>query len=226
MSAFSPERLPEDAEAAGLKREARATLQVYAAFLQNPAFQHRVDIAVLTKIATDDTMAPRERRRSAEMIGLLFLKALDRMAEITGVREQVLKGLGLDPASVKAVALQQVNTSVLVDARQVTVQADRDALRRLLADPHAARLAGALARRLDGGPPDDGAPPDAGPVLDARPPAPPLGGDRADREDRGAAPGPDAPPLGEERDLQRLDAAPRCPQWVSPGCGSARPGAA
>jgi hypothetical protein len=220
VSILKPEQL-EGGESFEALVDARVTLKAYQAFLEQPGFVHNIDVAVLTKIAANDKLPPREQRRAAEMMATLRLKALDCVAQLTGAREQILKALGLDIATMKALAITQVNTSVQVDARRITVEADRETLTRLLADPAAADLAAALARRLDGGPRLDGAPPDEGAVPDPAPPGPALEGDQQDGEGRGPAPGADAPAVREERDVQRVDsglAAQRlAPQEDHPG---------
>lgn len=163
MTFLPADRLPHDPDTLHARKDAQATLRAYAAFLADPAFTHRVDLKVLTAIAGDPKMPVRERRRAAEILGKLFLQALDKAADLGCVREQVLQSLGIDPSPRGA-------TTVAVDARTVNVEADRDALRALLSDPEAAALAAALARRVDGRPRDAGAPPDEGAVPD--PPAP------------------------------------------------------
>ena len=50
-----------------LEAEAMAAIEAYRSFLSSPAFQHQIDLAVLVKIAGDDKMDPRERRRAAEV---------------------------------------------------------------------------------------------------------------------------------------------------------------
>lgn len=163
MTFLPASRLPSDPDALAVRKDAQATLRAYAAFLADPAFTHRVDLKVLTAIAGDSKMPVRERRRAAEILGKLFLTALDQAADLGCVREQVMLSLGIDP--------RPGGTTVAVDARTVHVEADRDALRALLADPEAADLAAALARRVDGRPRDAGAPTDAGAIPD---PAAPL----------------------------------------------------
>lgn len=111
MSTFSPERLPRDADLAALRREVRATLDAYAAFLQSPAFLHNIDVAVLTKIAGDENVPHRERRRAAEALAKLRLQAMEALAELAGVRQQVLRELGLEDGP-RAVAVTQVNQKI------------------------------------------------------------------------------------------------------------------
>ena len=51
------------------------------AFLAQPAFIHRMDVAVLTKLAGDERTPARERRRAAEALGTMYLKALELLVE-------------------------------------------------------------------------------------------------------------------------------------------------
>lgn len=180
--------------------DVRATLAAYQALLKLPAFEHSVDVNVLTRIATTEALPVKEKRRAAEMLATIRLKAMDRVSEITAAREQVLKALGLDVATMKALAVTQVN-NVQIDARRVNLEADRDTLRRLLADPEAADLAGALARRLDARPCDAGAAPDEGALLDPAARGPAVAGGGGDGGEGGAAPGADAAAPQQERDL-------------------------
>ena len=111
MSIFSPDKLPQDSSLAEFKRDARATLDAYAAFLKSPAFQHNIDLAVLTKIAGDEAVPFRERRRAAEVLARLRLQAMEALADLSAVREQVKRELGLEDAP-KAVSLTQVNQKI------------------------------------------------------------------------------------------------------------------
>lgn len=120
MSVFSPDRLPKDPDQAELRKEARATLAAYKAFLDSPAFVHRVDIAVLTKIATNESMPVRERRRAAEVLGRLYLDALGKVAELTAPQA--------GPAT--AIAVAQVNQRIEIvredDWRRLPEATDSD----------------------------------------------------------------------------------------------------
>lgn len=111
MSRHALDRLPEDPDGLELRREVRATLDAYNAFLKSPAFQHNLDLAVLTKIAGDETVPPRERRRAAEVLAKLRLEAMAAVAELSAVRQQVLRELGLEETP-KATHLTQVNTKI------------------------------------------------------------------------------------------------------------------
>ena len=95
-------------DAAHLEDEARATIEAYRAYLSSPAFQHSIDLAVLVKIAGDDTVDIRERRRAAEVLAKLRLQAMEALADLTGTREQSLDRLGLKTGP-HTLALTQVN---------------------------------------------------------------------------------------------------------------------
>lgn len=193
MTFLPANRLPNDPDALAVRKDAQATLKAYAAFLADPAFTHRVDLKVLTAIAGDSKMPVRERRRAAEILGKLFLTALDQAADLGCVREQVMLSLGIDPRP-------GAGTTVAVDARTVHVEADRDALRALLADPEAADLAAALARRVDGRPRDAGTPADAGAVPDPAAPVTAVEGGGEGGADGRTPTRADAAPVGEVRD--------------------------
>ena len=111
MSTFSPERLPKDTVALTKRTDARAILDAYRSFLKSPAFENNVDLAVLTKLAADEAVPVRERRRSAEMLLRYRLRAMETLASIEGVREQILHDLGID-ASTKNVSMTQLNTKI------------------------------------------------------------------------------------------------------------------
>ena len=98
MSYLPAERL-RDPEVMELRRDARAVIDAYRAYLENPAFVHNVDLVVLAKIAADSEMAPRERRRAAEVLGRYRLMALQALGELTAAREQTHEKLGLHPSS-------------------------------------------------------------------------------------------------------------------------------
>jgi hypothetical protein len=70
--------------------DARATIAAFRAFLANPAFVHRLDLAVLTKLAGDEKTPVKERRRAAEALGQLYLRAVEVMGGLLRVREHVV----------------------------------------------------------------------------------------------------------------------------------------
>lgn len=111
MTTDTPQRVPDDALRLAAMQQAQEAINAYKAFLANPAFVHRIDLAVLTKIAGDDTMPVRERRRAAEVLGRLYVQALEKVAELTCAKEQMLKELGLE-AGPKAVAVAQINQRI------------------------------------------------------------------------------------------------------------------
>ena len=111
VSTFSPERLPEDPEALAARKDARTTIEAFRSFLKSPAYENNVDLAVLTKIAADESVPVRERRRAAEMLLRFRLKALETLASLEGVREQVLRDLGIATGP-QAVSMTQVNQRI------------------------------------------------------------------------------------------------------------------
>src|SRR5437773_1565675 len=82
-------------ELTALGGDALTVLAAYRSILANPAFVHNVDLAILTKIATDDRLSPRERRRAAEALSALRMRSLERFSDLTCAREQAMRGLGL-----------------------------------------------------------------------------------------------------------------------------------
>lgn len=98
-------------QAADLEREARATIEAYRAYLDSPAFQHNIDLAVLVKIAGDESVSARERLRAAEVLARLRLEAMAAVAELTGTREQSLDALGIKPGP-QSLALTNVSQRI------------------------------------------------------------------------------------------------------------------
>jgi hypothetical protein len=72
-------------------------LRVYEEFLGHQAFVHRVDLAVLTKIAVDERAPARERRRAAEALGQLYLRAVEIVGQLARVKEEVVGPWGAAP---------------------------------------------------------------------------------------------------------------------------------
>lgn len=104
---------PDGPDADLLTREALAVLEAFRAFLANAAFQHSVGLAVLTKIAADESASNRDRLRASEALVSSHIKALQAAAALLGVREVSLQALGIDtgPKAVAA-AVAQVNQRI------------------------------------------------------------------------------------------------------------------
>lgn len=113
MSAFSPERV-KNAEGFALRSDARAALAAFEALLAHPVFEHKIDLSVLAKIATDEHAPLRERRRAAEVLLGFRMRAMDAVAGMTCVKEQTLDGLGLSSTAIAptAVAVAQTVTKI------------------------------------------------------------------------------------------------------------------
>lgn len=113
MSVRSLDKLPDDPHGLELRREVRTTIDAYRSFLNAPAFQHQIDLAVLVKIAGDDHVPFRERRRAAEVLTKFRLQAMSALADLAGVRAQVLRELGLEDPT-KATSAVQINQKIEV----------------------------------------------------------------------------------------------------------------
>lgn len=100
---------PDDAER--LRSEADAAIERYKAYLDSPTFQHGMDVAVLTKIAGDDSADLRERRRAAEILAKLRLQAMEGLAELVAAREQTMDRLGIKTGG-PSVQLNQVSNRI------------------------------------------------------------------------------------------------------------------
>ncbi len=94
----------------GARDDAASLLASFRAFLASPAYANDVDLAVLTSLAADKSVPARERLRAAEMLLRYRLKAMETLAQLEGVREQVLRDLGTEAAP--QLALTQVNQQI------------------------------------------------------------------------------------------------------------------
>ena len=100
----------QDDDALGARAGARETLASFRAFLASPAYTNNIDLAVLTKLAADETVPHRERLRAAEMLLRFRIKAMETLAHLEGVREQILRDLGIDTKP--QVSMTQVNQRI------------------------------------------------------------------------------------------------------------------
>ena len=120
MSLVPADRLPDDPEGLALRRDGRAILDAYRAFLQSPAFVHRIDLAVLTKLATDEAATHRVRARAAEILGNLFARGLADYASLVGVREASLRAQGIDAGP------SEVNVTQVVQRIEIVREGAKD----------------------------------------------------------------------------------------------------
>jgi hypothetical protein len=86
VSTFNPD-LAGDPERFDILQKARLVLRVYEEFLSSPVYIHKIDINGLTKIAVDEKLPVRERRRALEVLLGGRLKATAELAHLLGVRE-------------------------------------------------------------------------------------------------------------------------------------------
>lgn len=96
--------------------EPPAAVQAATALLEHPALAQNLGIAVLSKMALDDKLPPRERRRAAEVLAGLKLKAVEVLGAMTGAKEQTLKALGIESAPT-AVNVTQNHTKIEIVRR-------------------------------------------------------------------------------------------------------------
>jgi hypothetical protein len=107
-----PAERPEAEEAAlALRADAKAAIDAARALLAAPVFERQIPLALLTKLASDETVPIRERRRCAEVLAQLQLRAIETLAGITGAKEQRLRDLGIDAAP-SEVNVVQHNTTI------------------------------------------------------------------------------------------------------------------
>ena len=92
-------------------RDAEAAVEAARSMLASAVFERQVPIALLTKLASDESVPVRERRRCAEVLARLQLKLIETVAQITGAKEQRLKQMGIDAAA-GDVHMTQVNNRI------------------------------------------------------------------------------------------------------------------
>lgn len=95
-----PAKVTEDEAVAALR-----------ALLAHPAMAQDVGLNVLARMALDDKIPPREKRRCAEVLAHLKLKAVEVAAHVTGAREQHLRALGISSGP-QEVNVTQHNTKI------------------------------------------------------------------------------------------------------------------
>ena len=103
-------RAEEDADLV-LRTDAKAAIEAARALLAAPVFERQIPIALLTKLASDDKVPVRERRRAAEVLANLQVKLIAMVGELTGTKEHRLRELGIDAAP-QEVNLTQVNNRI------------------------------------------------------------------------------------------------------------------
>lgn len=104
--------LPADPEVERLQREGREASDAYRQFLGHAAYQHDIDVAVLSKLATDDKVPERERLRAAAQLLKYRFEAMEKWVEVTAAREQNMERLGIKAPGSPSVALTQVNNRI------------------------------------------------------------------------------------------------------------------
>lgn len=106
------ERLPVPAPGEStLAPEADAAIDAARALLAHPALAQDLGIAVLARMALDDKVPPKERRRCGEVLLNLKVKAIEVVGALTGSRERHLRALGISQAP-QEVHVEQHNTRI------------------------------------------------------------------------------------------------------------------
>lgn len=88
-----------------------AAIVALRALLAHPAMAQDVGLNVLARMALDDKVPARERRRCGEVLAQLKLKATEAYGALTGAREQHLQALGIS-TSPQEVHVEQHNTRI------------------------------------------------------------------------------------------------------------------
>jgi hypothetical protein len=109
VSSLPAARLPD--ESLALRAQADAAIEAARALLDHPAFAQNLGVAVLSRMALDEKVPAKERRRCAEVLAQLQLRTIEALAARTGAREQRLKDLGIE-APPQEVNLTQVNQRI------------------------------------------------------------------------------------------------------------------
>lgn len=124
--------------AESLLERAKRLIEGYEALLASPAFEHKVDLAVLAKLATSEAVPPRERLRAAEVLATTRARLMETLAGLLCVRDQSLDALGLTPKALPH-SLTQVNQRIEIvraaDWRNAPALGEGDPLRALPEPP-------------------------------------------------------------------------------------------
>ncbi len=113
---MSENRLPAEPRAEAdadlvLRTDATAAIEAARALLAAPVFERQIPIALLTKLASDDKVPVRERRRAAEVLANLQVKLIEMVGDLTGAKEHRLRELGIE-GTPQEVNLTQVNNRI------------------------------------------------------------------------------------------------------------------
>lgn len=81
------------------------------ALLAHPALAQNLGLTVLSRMALDEKLPAKERRRCAEVLAQLKLKAIELTAHVTGARERALRDQGITQGPTE-VHVEQHNTKI------------------------------------------------------------------------------------------------------------------
>lgn len=105
------ESLPAPAPAAGMQPAEDPVVAAALALLAHPALAQNLGLAVLSRMALDEKLPAKERRRCGEVLAQLKLRAVEIAAHVTGARERALRDQGITQGPTE-VHVEQHNTKI------------------------------------------------------------------------------------------------------------------
>lgn len=107
------ESLPTPANATALQPADDPVVASLHALLSHPALAQNLGLTVLSRMALDERIPAKERRRCGEVLAQLKLKAMELAAHVTGARERALRDQGITQGPTE-VHVEQHNTTIEV----------------------------------------------------------------------------------------------------------------
>ena len=105
------ESLPVPAPPSTVQPAEDPVLAAALALLGHPALAQNLGLSVLARMALDEKLPAKERRRCGEVLAQLKLKAVELAAHVSGAREQRLRALGIETGP-QEVHVEQHNTKI------------------------------------------------------------------------------------------------------------------
>ncbi len=105
------ERLPVPAPPSAMQPAEDPVVTALHALLAHPALAQNLGLTVLSRMALDERIPAKERRRCGEVLAQLKLKAMELAAHVTGARERALRDQGITQGPTE-VHVEQHNTRI------------------------------------------------------------------------------------------------------------------
>ena len=105
------ERLPAPAAPRTMQPAEDPIVTGLLALLSHPALAQNLGLTVLSRMALDEKLPAKERRRCGEVLAQLKLKAMELAAHVTGARERALRDQGITQGPTE-VHVEQHNTRI------------------------------------------------------------------------------------------------------------------